>query len=286
MDVTVLVNESAGDQEHSGVALRALIESAGHRVRVGSSENEALDRALARPGDLVAVAGGDGTVARVARRLVGQDVPMALLPLGTANNIATSFGIHGAPEELVPRWTAARPLRLDLGRATGPWGERTFVESVGLGLLTRLMAPADAENIYDTRDARARVRRLACSMHPARWRLELDGEDLSGEYLLLEAMNIRCAGPNLWLSPGADAGDGQLDVVTAGAAEREALLAVAEASGTARPPLPARRGRRLRAWCAAADLHVDDQPAARTSGTGPPALFEVELTGESVTILV
>src|SRR4029450_8687757 len=39
--------------------------------------------------DLVVAAGGDGSVGRTARQLVGSTVPIAGLPLGTANNLAS-----------------------------------------------------------------------------------------------------------------------------------------------------------------------------------------------------
>lgn len=58
---------------------------------------EELDRAADEAGeggcDLVVVAGGDGTVARVAGRLVGKTTRMAVLPVGKDNTIATELGI-------------------------------------------------------------------------------------------------------------------------------------------------------------------------------------------------
>ncbi len=44
-------------------------------------------------------------------------------------------------------------------------------------------------------------------------KMALDGRDLTGDYVLLEAMNIRSIGPNLRLAPDADPGDGLLDIV-------------------------------------------------------------------------
>ncbi|HEY0678211.1 MAG TPA: hypothetical protein VGD17_07985, partial [Chitinophagaceae bacterium] len=43
--------------------------------------------------------------------------------------------------------------------------------------------------------------------------LTIDGEDHSGQFLLLEVMNTKSNGPNLYLATDADPGDGYLDIV-------------------------------------------------------------------------
>ena len=64
-----------------------------------SIKDKDFKAALGENWDLVLVAGGDGTVAKVARCLVDRDIahriPIAILPVGTANNIARSLGIEG-----------------------------------------------------------------------------------------------------------------------------------------------------------------------------------------------
>ena len=43
--------------------------------------------------DRVAACGGDGTVQLVARNLIHSDIPMGILPLGSANGLATAIGL-------------------------------------------------------------------------------------------------------------------------------------------------------------------------------------------------
>lgn len=47
-------------------------------------------------------------------------VPVAILPLGTANNIARSLGIAGTPHELAESWHIEHARKLDIGAANGP----------------------------------------------------------------------------------------------------------------------------------------------------------------------
>src|SRR6185503_11478949 len=120
-------------------ALCRLLEEHGHEVRYQCSKEDGWKRALKKQADLVAVAGGDGTVGRVTRRMVGRGVPVALLPSGTANNIARTLGLLERPfEELVRGWDSARRAKLDMGVAKGPWGERYFIEGLGAGIFAHM----------------------------------------------------------------------------------------------------------------------------------------------------
>jgi diacylglycerol kinase family enzyme len=69
--VTLIHNPTAGDDKQpSRGQLKALIREAGHDVRYQSVREKGWSRVLEKKADLVAVAGGDGTVGRVARRLI------------------------------------------------------------------------------------------------------------------------------------------------------------------------------------------------------------------------
>ena len=100
MQITLIHNPGAGDGSHPDQQeLQGMIKAAGHDVFYQSARNEEWADALQRPADLVVVAGGDGTVARVARRLIGGNLPFTALPMGTANNISKSLGLLGKSTE-------------------------------------------------------------------------------------------------------------------------------------------------------------------------------------------
>jgi diacylglycerol kinase family enzyme len=133
----------------------------------------------------------------------------------------------------VAEWSFARRPPLDVGRAAAPWGKRSFIESVGCGLVADLMARLEREKERhgstslaggdEVRAAREELRRMLHRARPRECRLKADRQDLSGRYLLVEVMNIRQIGPRLRLAPSADSGDGLLDVVAVGDEHREAL---------------------------------------------------------------
>ena len=121
-----------------------MIRAAGHDVWAQSCDDPDWAAALDRPTELVAIVGGDGTIGRVARRLVGRGVPIAALAAGTANNIAMTLGTEGmAVERQVAGWSQGRRLDYDVCVARGPWGVEHLLEGLGCGLFAWAIRTAD-----------------------------------------------------------------------------------------------------------------------------------------------
>lgn len=303
MRVTLIHSPTAGEGHPTRAALMAAIEQAGHDPVYLSSDGAEWRTALDAPADLVVVVGGDGTVKKVALELTGRGVPLAVVPAGIANNIALTLGAGGALDEVVATWERARRIRLDVGVTRGPWGERRFVEAVGFGAFARTIRDAD-----DLREAEAksdeagREKRLREDLRLLRdcvrdcraveARFVLDGERISGWYLLAAAMIIRSVGPNLLLAPWADPGDGLLDVVLVPKDARAYLAAHLDdrlAGSTDAPTVPVRRARRVSVEWYGPDVHFDSEiwPKRRhlLGAVETPLMVDIELAGESVEAL-
>jgi diacylglycerol kinase (ATP) len=291
--VTLIHNPGAGKQgRNDSGKLVALLRDAGHEVRYQSSKDDGWEDALEEPSDLVAVAGGDGTVSRVARRLAGRGIPVAALPAGTANNISRSLGLVERPfEELVRAWPQARRVKLDVGIAEGPWGSRQFVEGIGAGLFARLLATSG--NTIKRRklspdekvaDALQRLKRRAQRAKPLPLKAWIDNDDISGNYLLLEAVNIPYVGSNLFLAPDSKPGDGHLEVVLVTEAERERLVKYLESWQENRERLavlPSHRGKSLTLEWTGFELHIDDKLwPQKGERAKPPARVQARLNGQ------
>ena len=299
MRVTLIHNPGAGKRSSDEHALKALLRRAGHKVRYRSAKEPGWKKALKKPADLVVVAGGDGTVGRVVRRMPGRGAPVALLPSGTANNIARSLGQLERPyEELVRGWENARQVRLDVGVASGPWGERYFIEGVGVGVFAELLARSDPKKSKKLKQGKnpveaglRRLRKLVERAGPVEVHARLDGEDISGEYLLFEALNLRYIGPNLFLTANTTPGDGRFEVVMVTEAERSRLLYYLEHWQDDRERLailPSRSGTRLQLEWTGFPLHIDDKlrPRPDAKPKEMAGLVEARLEGAGVRFLL
>lgn len=58
-----------------------------------ASAKELARQAIAQSADCIVASGGDGTVSAVAGAMIESDIPLGIIPRGTANAIASAFGI-------------------------------------------------------------------------------------------------------------------------------------------------------------------------------------------------
>jgi len=229
MRVTLIHNPAAGEGSTSADELMEWLEDAGFDPRYQSSRESGWRTALKKPAELFIAAGGDGTVTKVASSLPA-DAVLAIVPLGTANNLATAFGIHGAPQRVIAKLAKFKPQRFDLWRAVGPWGQETVVEGCGIGAITETAnALHFADNMpIDPLDklalARMVMKNLVARLRPFELRAECDGKVIEGSFLAFEAMNIGLAGPQLSLCGKARSDDERLDIAVVRTEERDEFV--------------------------------------------------------------
>lgn len=105
--------------------------------------------AAARNCDAVIACGGDGTVHEIVQGLVGTSTALGVVPLGTANALASNLGLLGSPDVVVHKLLHARPVRVPVGRirfsdGDGRQGSRFFIVAAGIGPDALLMSRLDA----------------------------------------------------------------------------------------------------------------------------------------------
>jgi diacylglycerol kinase (ATP) len=300
MRVTVIHNPQAGEGRPARKDLEKILQDAGLQVRYVSSQKN-WKNALRGRTELAVAAGGDGTVAKVLLHMRGSDIPVALLPLGTANNVARTLGVIGNAQGVAGAWRVAAVKPFDIGRLRAPWGEERFVESFGGGIfgesIVRGRQEVEDPGAFigpEVDRAMLLLREVAQAAQPRSWQIDLDGKDLSGEYLAVEVLNIRFAGPNIPLAPEADPGDGLLDLVLVGEEQRQSLLdhlsGRLEQAAALAPDLIVKRGRKLTLSVGRPfpPLHIDDDVVGHDIGkldAESEARFKLEFEPGAVKVL-
>ena len=272
--VSLLYNSGAG----GGVELdhiRRAIEQQGHDlVRIVEAHADA-DRLLDVIPDVVVAAGGDGTIALAALTLARRGIPLAILPLGTANNIARTLAIQGSIDDLVAAWRTARRVPVDLGVADGDWGRQVFVEGIGVGLIPAIIADMQTRSVGDQLPAPAKVAGairtiggILSELQPVEMTIVADGARTSGVFLLAEVLNMRSIGPNLVFSADATPSDGFFHIVIAGEEHRADIARYLQEVLVRRDAaisLPSTCARHVTLQCTS-DIHLDDGVLSSSPG--------------------
>jgi diacylglycerol kinase family enzyme len=107
-------------------------------VREAASGDEVAQFARAaiagRPPMIVA-AGGDGTISAIAAQLVGTEIPLGVLPLGTLNHFARDLAVPADLDGAARILGDGNIIRVDVGEVNG----RVFLNNSSIGLYPRLV---------------------------------------------------------------------------------------------------------------------------------------------------
>jgi diacylglycerol kinase family enzyme len=282
MKVLLIHHEGAGGGSTSATEVTGAVEGRGWMVQcLARKEADGEVIRFADP-DLIVVAGGDGTVAAALAMLPDRSIPVAIVPTGTANNIARSLGMEGGPEAIVAGWDFDRRLRFDIGQVEGPWGCSAFAEGVGFG------AFADSLRIAPHVDGREKLRAGREALRdaigiaaPLPLEIDIDGRPLDGDLLLVEVLNVALAGPRLPFAPGADCGDGRLEIACLAESLRGRMEEWLRSHSDREMPTSLMSGREVVVRGGGVTMRIDD----RCCWLEPESMVTIRLEGEPVQIL-
>jgi YegS/Rv2252/BmrU family lipid kinase len=170
-----------------------------------------LDRAEQWGADLIAVYGGDGTVASVAGEMADRRLPLAILPGGTANILSTQLGIPQKLPDACRLLLSAEPrLRpIDLGRVNG----HCFLIHVGIGFSSRVIEETDgnSKSAFGVMAYIAKGLKHLFGSRNISLDITIDGQQVQTDAFACIICNAGMIGMKMELSP-VELADGLLDV--------------------------------------------------------------------------
>jgi YegS/Rv2252/BmrU family lipid kinase len=231
--IALLANPDSGSGDADDVASRLR----SHGAEVDSFGLDEAERVASASPERIVVAGGDGSIGCAAGVAAQARLPLAVVPVGTANDFASAMGLPDDLDEaceLAATGTETRPL--DLARMDG----RPFVNVASLGL-----APAAARRAHGLKGALGPAAyavgaiRAGVATDPTPCRVLCDGNEVfsgSAWQATVACTGAFGAGVELDASPH----DGLLDVVVIEAGSRAGLMV--RAYGLRRGTIGSQRG--------------------------------------------
>jgi diacylglycerol kinase (ATP) len=167
-------------------------------------------RAQAGGFDCIIVGGGDGTLNAASPALIETGLPLGILPLGTANDLARTLGIEPDPVAAAGLIVAGNTRRIDLGEVNG----HPFFNVASIGFSAQLAQDltAEAKQKWGVLGYAITALRLLVSLRPFRAYLDHDGTTDIIRTVQISAGNGRHYGGGMTVESSAEPDDGYLDV--------------------------------------------------------------------------
>ena len=284
MKAKLIWNTNAGNVYLSSTVITEALAAVGIEAELCETTSlEHLDLVLADPNlETVIVAGGDGSVRQVVKRLRGRNAKLLILPMGTANNLAGALGIRLPPLELIGLLEERISRPLDVGLVRCGDFEDIFMEGAGVGLFAQTMHGYGEDNGKSVLKALTAVIGTITAPPVLNAKLFIDDEQLQTELSMLEVLNTPAVGPRLNLVARADPSDGWLEVMTIEPNNGVGFLnyAVSALGGSleALENVTVRRAKRVRLEWGGGALHADGDSLTVEAGVAEFWLEEAALS--------
>ena len=207
----LLVNPNARNGSFSLDEVRDVLRQGGIEPfePKGEADCTAVIKRHAEGCDLVILGGGDGTLNAAAPALVETGLPLGILPLGTANDLARSLGLPVDPVEAARLITTEEARPADLGCVNGHFYFN--VASIGFSADLAGDLTAESKKTWGTLGYGIAAIRVLRRMRPFTVYIEHDGQTETVRTIQVSVGNGRHYGGGMTVEETATVDDGKLD---------------------------------------------------------------------------
>ncbi|QIK64052.1 YegS/Rv2252/BmrU family lipid kinase [Leucobacter viscericola] len=270
--IAVLSNPFAGKGRGRGAAEEAIAELRARGAEVhayaGASAADTIElagQALQDDPALLVIVGGDGTLTEILEKLIGSEVPLALIPAGTGNDLARALAIPRDTAEAAGLALTGVAKPLDIGELHCSGRVKHFFTIAALGFdakvsdrTNRLRWPHGALRYY-----LALIIELI-QLRPLAFSVTIDGEAAVAEPGTLIAIgNTETYGGGMPICAGALPDDGLIDVVHVAPLKRLSLIRLfplmLKGEHFSRPEVTHRRARSVRVSAPGLTVYADGE---------------------------
>jgi len=156
------------------------------------------------------VAGGDGTVKMVAELLEDQQLPVGIIPAGSANGLATNLGIQGDMEKLIEIALDDHFIIMDILLLN----DTVSLHIADLGLNAALIKNYEDNRIRGKLGYMlSAIPTLSKTEYPFTFEIEANGKKTTEKGILLAIANANSFGTGANINPTGKVNDGEFEVL-------------------------------------------------------------------------
>lgn len=233
----LVVNPAAGPRGASDVGRHVRTTLGERRTPFVDLSGESAADAVARVQaavqsgsiDALVVVGGDGVVHLATQALAGTGIPLAIVPAGTGNDLATAMGVpRRDPGAALDLLTTGAVHTVDAARVTNPDGEVAWFSGVLAGGFDAIVNERANRMRWVRGSAKYTVTALMelPVFRPIPYRISIDGQRHDGGAMLVAVANASTYGGGMRIVPSADLSDGLLDVLILGEVSKTTFIRV------------------------------------------------------------
>ena len=178
-------------------------------------KNECIDKAFLDIDDTyehLLIAGGDGTLDIIVNEMkrLNIDLPVGILPVGTANDFAHSLGLEFDIKKAVEKIVNSNPKKFDIGKIN----DKYFINVASAGMFTDVSQKINTDFKNYMGKVAYYLTGIEEALHLRAFNIKVKSEELEykGKMYLMMVFNGKTAG-NINLSYKSELDDGYLDVI-------------------------------------------------------------------------
>lgn len=210
----LILNKKARNGTYSQADIIALCESYGITLTVPDDGPDVslaeIIRCHAHQCDLVMIGGGDGTLNLAAQALMDTQLPLGILPLGTANDLARTLGITPDVKSAVRTIASGKTRKIDLGDVN----KHLFfnVSSIGFSASLARNLTSQMKKKWGTVGYALAAIKILKQSRPFSATIIHDGVETAVKTVQISVGNGRYYGGGMTVEQNAAPDDGRLDV--------------------------------------------------------------------------
>jgi diacylglycerol kinase (ATP) len=167
------------------------------------------NQAIEKNASAIISVGGDGTLHEVLQAVVGKNIPLGIIPMGSGNGLARQLNIDLNYKKALLQFKNCKIVKIDIGKLN----DRYFINSLGFGF--------DAKVCDDLRNAKFRGLKMYVyyfiknyfSYKPKLFSLKINDEEFEDAYFMISIANGKQFGYNFNIAPKASLNDGFFDII-------------------------------------------------------------------------